>query len=62
MESAWVAQVCALHEVPFLAVRVISNSDAARSLAGAEVAEAIAGAGRRAASVLAAVAREWGQA
>lgn len=56
MESAWVAQVCALHEVPFLAVRVISNADAARPLAEAEVASAIAEAGRRAAAVLAAVA------
>ena len=57
MESAWVSQVCALHEVPFLVVRVISNADAARPLGEAEVAAAIAEAGRRAAEVLVAVAR-----
>ena len=58
MESAWVAQVCALHDVPFLAVRVISNADAARPLAEEEVAASLAEAGRRAAAVLADVARD----
>ena len=58
MESAWVAQVCALHDVPFLAVRVISNADAACRLGDADAPEAIAAAGRRAAAVLVAVARE----
>ena len=58
MESAYVAQVCALHGVPFLAVRVISNNEGACRIDEADVPQAIAAAGLRAATVIAAVARE----
>jgi nucleoside phosphorylase len=58
MESAYVAQVCALHGVPFLAVRAISDNEAVRPLVPADVLPAIAAAGERAARVLAALARE----
>lgn len=57
MESAWVAQVCALHDVPFLAVRVVSNADAAFRMDEEDAARAIAAAGSRAAAILVAVAR-----
>ncbi len=56
MESAYVAQVCALHEVPFLAVRAISDNEAVCPLTPGDVVPAIAAAGIRAARVLAAVA------
>ncbi len=58
MESAYVAQVCAVHRRPFLAVRAISNNEAACALAPAEVAAALAAAGERAAVILAALAAE----
>ena len=58
MESAYIAQVCALHDVPFLAVRVISNNEVACRIDEADVPRAIAAAGHRAATVIAAVARE----
>jgi adenosylhomocysteine nucleosidase len=58
MESAFVAQVCALHGVPFLAVRVISNNEAACRIDEADVPRAIAAAGHRAANVIVAVALE----
>ncbi|MBK6405752.1 MAG: 5'-methylthioadenosine/S-adenosylhomocysteine nucleosidase [Holophagales bacterium] len=58
MESAYVAQVCALHGVPFLAVRVMSNNEAACRIDEADVVRAIATAGHRAATVIAAVVRE----
>lgn len=58
MESAYVAQVCALHDVPFLAVRVISNNETACRIGEADVPQAIAAAGHRAAAVIAALARE----
>jgi len=56
MESAYVAQVCAMHAVPYVAVRVISNNEAACPLAPAEVMTAVAAAGDIAAAVLSAVA------
>ena len=56
MESAYIAQVCAMHALPFLAVRAISNNEVAAVLAPREVEEAIGGAGARAAGVLIAVA------
>lgn len=56
MESAYVAQICALHAVPFLAVRAISNNDAVCALAPSEVMPAIAEAGASAARVLGMVA------
>ena len=58
MESAYVAQVCALHRVPFLAVRAISNNEIACALAPADVKPAITAAGGRAARILAALAAE----
>lgn len=60
MESAYVAQVCALHGIPFLAVRAISDNEAACQLTPADVAPAIAAAGVRAAHVIAAVAEGLG--
>ena len=58
MESAYVAQVCALHELPFLAVRAISNNDAACPLAPGEVDAALAAAGARVARILTTLAAE----
>lgn len=58
MESAYVAQVCAIHALPYLAVRVISNNEAACPVAPAEVLPAVAAAGDIAAAVLTAVALE----
>jgi adenosylhomocysteine nucleosidase len=60
MESAYVAQVCALHRIPFLAVRAISDNEAACRLTPADVRPAIAAAGVRAARVIAALAAELG--
>jgi adenosylhomocysteine nucleosidase len=56
MESAFVAQVCALHDVPFLAVRVVSNNETIRPLLPDEVAAAVAEAGARAADILVSLA------
>lgn len=56
MESAYVAQVCALHQVPFVAVRAISDNEVACQLTPDEVAPAIAAAGVRAARILTALA------
>lgn len=58
MESAYIAQVCALHALPFLAVRAISNNETACPIGGREVMPAIAAAGERAMHALAAIARE----
>jgi len=57
MESAYVAQVCALHDLPFLAVRAISDNEAACQLTPADVPVAIAAAGDRAARIIVAIAR-----
>jgi adenosylhomocysteine nucleosidase len=56
MESAYVAQVCALHELPFVAIRAISDNEAACQLTPADVPIAIAAAGERAARVIVALA------
>lgn len=58
MESAFVAQVCAMHNLPFLVVRAASNNDSVCPLAPGEVAGAVTAAGARAARVLARVAAE----
>jgi nucleoside phosphorylase len=58
MESAYVAQVSAMHGLPFLTVRVVSNNEAARALLPEEVGTAIGEAGARAAVILLAVAAE----
>jgi adenosylhomocysteine nucleosidase len=55
MESAYVAQVCELHGLPFLAVRAISDNEAACALTPADVTVAIAEAGERAALILTAL-------
>lgn len=52
MESAYVAQVCELHGLPFLAVRAISDNEAACALTPDDVVVAIAAAGERAALIL----------
>lgn len=56
MESAYVAQVCAMHGVPFVAVRVMSDNEAACQLSAEDVPAAIAAAGDRAARALVALA------
>ena len=56
MESAYVAQVCAMHRLAFVAVRCISNNEIACHLMPGDVAAAIAAAGERAARVLVGVA------
>lgn len=58
MESAFVAQVAALHRLPFLAVRAIANNEAASPLAPRDVPAALAAAGARAAAVLVRLLRE----
>jgi adenosylhomocysteine nucleosidase len=58
MESAYVAQVCAIHAMPFLAVRVVSDNERASALDASEVQAVIAAAGVRAATILARLARE----
>ncbi|MGE0543255.1 MAG: 5'-methylthioadenosine/S-adenosylhomocysteine nucleosidase [Dehalococcoidia bacterium] len=56
MESAYVAQVCALHRLPFVAVRVMSDNEAAQQLTAEDVPPAIAAAGERAATIIVALA------
>lgn len=58
MESAFVAQVCAMHQVPFCAVRAIADNEAVCRLPEGEVNRAIAAAGERAAAILARLAAE----
>lgn len=58
MESAYVAQVCALHRLPFIAVRAMSDNEAAHALTPADVPVAIAAAGERAALVITRLAAE----
>jgi nucleoside phosphorylase len=52
MESAFIAQVCAMHDIPFLAVRCISNSELHAATGGIDVTEAIRRAGAAAARVV----------
>ncbi|MGH8722999.1 MAG: hypothetical protein ACREU4_13495, partial [Burkholderiales bacterium] len=56
MESAYVAQVCALHRLPFVAVRAMSDNEAAQQLTPEDVPAAIAAAGVRAAQIIATLA------
>ena len=58
MESAYVAQVCALHRLPFVAVRVMSDNEGAQQLTAGDVPAAIAAAGERAARIIIALAAE----
>lgn len=58
MESAFVAQVCTMHGVPFLAVRGIADNEAACRLPEAEAGRAVGLAGARAAAILARLAAE----
>ncbi len=62
MESAYVAQVCAMHGVPFAAIRVMSDNEAACALTAEDVPIAIAEAGDRAARALLALAAALAQA
>jgi adenosylhomocysteine nucleosidase len=57
MESAYVAQVCAIHDVPFVAVRVVSDNERVSALDAADVRPVIAAAGQRAATILARLAQ-----
>ncbi|HYN44183.1 MAG TPA: hypothetical protein VE129_20580 [Thermoanaerobaculia bacterium] len=61
MESAYVAQLCALHGVPFLAIRAISNNETVWGLDEADVPRAIGAAGLRAATVIVSAARGLGR-
>lgn len=56
MESAYVAQVCALHRLPFVAVRVMSDNEGAQQLTAEDVPAAIRAAGERAARIIVALA------
>ena len=56
MESAFLAQLCALRGLPFVSVRCVSNSELRRPLAPADVSAAIALAGARSARIVARVA------
>jgi adenosylhomocysteine nucleosidase len=58
MESAYVAQIAAKHDVPFLAVRAISNNEYASPLEKSEIFPAVTAAATRAAEVLAAICRK----
>jgi len=52
MESAYVAQIAAKHDVPFLAVRAISNNEYVGSLEKSEIFPAVGAAAARSAEVL----------
>jgi len=52
MESAYVAQIAAKHDIPFLAVRVVSNNEHTGTLSKEEILPAIGSAARRAATVI----------
>ncbi len=56
MESAYLAQVCAFHGLPFLSVRTVSNNELLRPLAPGDTNEAIARAGERSARIVARIA------
>ena len=56
MESAYLAQLCALHRIPFLSVRTISDNEARSPLPLTATGEAIHLAGVRSAQILARVA------
>jgi nucleoside phosphorylase len=56
MESAYVAQVCALHRLPFVAVRVMSDNEGAQQLTAEDVPAAIRAAGERAARIIVSLA------
>ncbi|MBY0551011.1 MAG: 5'-methylthioadenosine/S-adenosylhomocysteine nucleosidase [Candidatus Obscuribacterales bacterium] len=52
MESAYVAQVCALHRIPCMTVRVISDNETLSPLSARDVKPLLAEAGQRSARVL----------
>lgn len=52
MESAYVAQVCALHRIPCLTIRVISDNETLSPLSAADVKPLLAEAGQRSARLL----------
>ena len=58
MESAYLAQLSALHGIPFLSVRTMSNNELLGPLAPHDTAEAISAAGRRSARVLVRIAAD----
>jgi adenosylhomocysteine nucleosidase len=58
MESAYVAQVCAMHRLPFVAIRVMSDNEGAQQLTAEDVPAAIAAAGERAARIILALIGE----
>lgn len=61
MESAYLAQLSALHGIPFLSVRTVSNNELLGPLALRDTAEAISSAGRRSARILVRIAAEQGR-
>lgn len=58
MESAYLAQLCALHGIPFLSVRTVSNNELLAPLSARDTPEAISSAGKRSARVLLRIAAE----
>lgn len=52
MESAYVAQIAAIHDLPFLAVRAISNNEYRQTLEREEIFPAVKAAAHRAASLV----------
>lgn len=60
MESAYVAQIAAMHDIPFLGVRVVSNNEHIGTLAKAEILPAIGLAAERAAMVICSLVEDLG--
>jgi len=58
MESAYVAQIAAKHDIPCLAVRVVSNNEHTGTLAKDEILPAIGQAAKRAALVICGIAQQ----
>ncbi|MBU6455887.1 MAG: hypothetical protein KGS72_29215, partial [Cyanobacteria bacterium REEB67] len=61
MESAYVAQIAAKHEVPFLAVRVISNNERVATLEKREILPAVELAAERAALLISKLVEQYDQ-
>jgi nucleoside phosphorylase len=61
MESAYVAQIAAKHEIPFLAVRVISNNERIATLAKNEILPAVELAAERAALLISKLVEQYDQ-
>jgi adenosylhomocysteine nucleosidase len=56
MESAYLAQLCALHGLPFVSIRTVSNNELRGPLAARDTNDAISLAGERSARIVARIA------